>query len=122
MTTSKSMTPAPSLCGAHRLKGEHLPCRRPSGWGTSHAGWGSCKLHGGAAPGPTKHANKLEAQWRRTLVEEIDPSLAILVKLRNDEEVPARDRIRAASWLVEKAIEITEGTGSGLKVTWEIKF
>ncbi|WP_425153969.1 hypothetical protein [Candidatus Palauibacter sp.] len=35
-------------CGA-KTRGTGLPCRRPAGWGTEHAGHGTCKLHGGAS-------------------------------------------------------------------------
>lgn len=38
-----------ALCGAKKHQGEGT-CRRPAGWGTDHAGRGSCKLHGGSAP------------------------------------------------------------------------
>lgn len=36
----------PLFCGA-QTRGD-TSCRRPSGWGTDHAGWGKCKLHGGS--------------------------------------------------------------------------
>lgn len=44
--TSLPKVRGPLFCGA-RTRGGSL-CRRPSGWGTDHAGWGACKLHGGA--------------------------------------------------------------------------
>ena len=37
------------ICGAKKSQSEG-PCSRPAGWGTSHAGEGSCKLHGGKSP------------------------------------------------------------------------
>ena len=37
----------PLFCGAQRKQSDG-DCRRPSGWGTNHPGWGRCKLHGGA--------------------------------------------------------------------------
>ncbi len=46
-------------CGAGRRQGKQ-PCRRPAGWGTSHVGFGSCKLHGGSTRNGVKHAAKLE--------------------------------------------------------------
>ena len=110
-----SMTLA-KLCGIKRLKGEQLPCRRPAGWGTDHAGFGSCKLHGGATPSHTKHAEKQRAAWQQFLIDEIDPSLAVIRRLRDGEDVAARDRIRAASWLVERAIEVSGGAGVELKI------
>src|SRR4051794_2422133 len=48
-----------ALCGAQRRNGD--PCRRPAGWGTQHAGYGACKLHGGSTPNGHVHAAKLEA-------------------------------------------------------------
>lgn len=34
-------------CNAQKRQGPGL-CRKPAGWGTSHAGVGSCRLHGGS--------------------------------------------------------------------------
>jgi hypothetical protein len=52
---TESIPPEPHdspLCDARkrqpRYPGE--TCARPSGWGTSHPGFGRCKLHGGATP------------------------------------------------------------------------
>jgi hypothetical protein len=39
--------PADTRCNAKRLRQEGL-CQRPAGWGTTHAGIGRCKLHGGS--------------------------------------------------------------------------
>lgn len=36
------------FCGALKKDGE--TCRKPAGQGTSHTGYGRCKLHGGATP------------------------------------------------------------------------
>lgn len=40
------------LCGARKRQPRHLGerCARPAGWGTTHLGFGRCKLHGGATP------------------------------------------------------------------------
>jgi hypothetical protein len=43
------------FCGAKKRQGDGT-CTRPPGWGTTHAGWGRCKLHGGAGPMPTRGA------------------------------------------------------------------
>lgn len=40
---------AKRYCGANKRQGEGT-CTRPPGWGTDHAGWGPCKLHGGGSP------------------------------------------------------------------------
>lgn len=119
MTAADSMTPV-KVCGAKRLKGEQLPCKRPAGWGTDHVGFGSCKLHGGAAPGPSKHAAKERAAWQQFLLDEMNPSLKVVRQLRDGEDVAARDRIKAASWLVEQARSLVEGTGGEivLRIKW----
>lgn len=45
-------TPAPvtgrAKCGGTKRQGDGGPCTRPAGWGTDHAGFGRCKLHGGS--------------------------------------------------------------------------
>lgn len=62
------------ICGAKNRQG--TPCRRPSGWGTDHAGEGRCKLHGGKNSGPPKgnknalKTGEYEAIWIDTLDEE----------------------------------------------------
>ena len=108
------------LCGATRRQGDKSPCRRPAGWGTSHVGFGTCKLHGGSTPDSTKHAEKQRAAWQEFLVAEMDPSLRVLRSLRDGEDVAPRDRIKAASWLVEQARTVLEGTGGELvlRIKW----
>jgi hypothetical protein len=109
-----------TFCGQKKRDGSGTTCRRPAGWGTTHVGFGSCKLHGGAAPGPTKHAEKQRAAWEQTLIDEMDPSLKVIRQLRDGEDVPARDRIKAASWLVEQARSLMEGAGGELvlRIRW----
>ena len=46
-------------CGAQGRTG--TPCRKSAGWGTDHAGYGHCRLHGGASPNGRVFAAKLEA-------------------------------------------------------------
>lgn len=36
-------------------------CKRPAGWGTSHLGYGACKLHGGSTPSAVLSAQRKEA-------------------------------------------------------------
>jgi hypothetical protein len=110
MTTLRPVT----LCEAKNRAGN--PCRRPAGWGTDHAGFGHCKLHGGSNPSGKKYAAKLERTWRDSLAEDIDPSLKVIRQLRDGEDVNPRERLRAAQWLVEKAVELTEGTGGEIEV------
>lgn len=49
---------ADGKCGATNRQGN--PCGRPAGWGTTHAGTGHCKMHGGSTPNGKKHAARLE--------------------------------------------------------------
>lgn len=115
MMTERGMV---KLCGATKCGGDKTPCRHEAGWGTDHPGFGPCKLHGGCTPTLVKHAAKLERTLREQLADEIDPSLSVVRKLRDGEDVSPRDRIKAATWLVERAIELTEGTGGvELKIT-----
>lgn len=51
----------PLFCGAKRRR-EDSTCRRPSGWGTDHAGWGRCKLHGGATENHVESVRHQQAQ------------------------------------------------------------
>ncbi len=101
-------------CGARLRQGEGT-CKHQAGWGTSHAGFGSCKLHGGSTPASSKHAERERAVWQQRIYDEIDPSLSVLVQLRNDEDVAPRDRIAAAKWFADKAVELDAGAG-GLTV------
>lgn len=56
------------ICGAHTKQDVALYefCARPAGWGTSHAGVGRCKLHGGAQPMRPSRYSKL---WRGRMQE-----------------------------------------------------
>ncbi len=47
-------------CGAIKRQGEGN-CTRPAGWGTSHAGYGRCKLHGGSSYSHRRNAEKAMA-------------------------------------------------------------
>lgn len=53
--------PANNYCNANR-KQNRGPCTRPAGWGTDHAGYGRCKLHGGKSPSGEKNGARLEAK------------------------------------------------------------
>ena len=109
-----------NICGATKRQGDKSPCRRPAGAGTDHPGFGACKLHGGSTPNAGKHAAKERALWQQRMVDEIDPSLKVLIALRDGEDVAPRDRIKAASWLVEQARTVLEGTGGELvlRIKW----
>ena len=114
MTTPHPMT----LCGAKNRAGN--PCRRPAGWGTDHAGFGNCKLHFGSTPNQKVAAARERAAWQQFLLDEMNPSLKVVRQVRDGEDVAARDRIKAASWLVEQARTLVEGTGGEivLRIKW----
>ena len=56
-------------------------CTRPAGWGTSHVGYGTCKLHGGSTPNMAIQAAKAEATENAVIMGlpiEVDPTDALL--------------------------------------------
>lgn len=62
-------------CGANKRQGEGT-CTRPAGWGTDHAGYGRCKLHGGSTPNQSRAAQlvKLESD-ARVLFDKVAPEV-----------------------------------------------
>lgn len=74
---------AHALCGARRKNGS--TCRLFAGHGTSHKGFGQCRLHGGATPNGEKYALALEARHsmiaRSVPVEDAEPHLVLLQEL-----------------------------------------
>lgn len=88
MTLAANMTPsardASKFCGARKRQGEGT-CRRPSGWGTNHLGYGRCKLHGGTTPSGKVSAEREEVRARLRLYAGeralIDPVTALLEEL-----------------------------------------
>lgn len=79
--TDVSTTVDSRYCGAKKKQGEGN-CTRPAGWGTSHAGAGRCKLHGGNSPsGRASGERALAAQNIRSqlgIPRDVDPASAIL--------------------------------------------
>lgn len=49
-------------CGGKLRQGGGT-CTQPAGWGTDHAGFGKCKLHGGRSPSGEAAAAKAEGRW-----------------------------------------------------------
>ena len=75
--------PKGPLCGGEKRDGGK--CERPAGWGTSHFGVGTCKLHGGSAP--FAELNGVVELARREMVVmgcpiSIEPKTAILECIR----------------------------------------
>lgn len=54
----------PTLCCGALRNGE--PCKRPAGQGTSHVGYGRCKLHGGCSTGPKTEEGKARSVSNNT--------------------------------------------------------
>lgn len=76
------------FCGARKRQGEGT-CERPAGWGTSHAGTGLCKLHGGSTQSGTKAAERQAQQGaleraRKTfgIALDVEPGDALLGLVR----------------------------------------
>lgn len=66
-------------CGAQKRQGEGT-CTRPAGWGTDHAGWGRCKLHGGSTQSLKQVAKREQAEDAVAtygLPRDIDPHTAL---------------------------------------------
>ncbi len=52
-----------AFCDSPKRQGEPGElCRRPAGWGTGHAGYGRCKLHGGGSPSHRASASVASAR------------------------------------------------------------
>jgi hypothetical protein len=69
----------PLFCGATTRS--DTTCRRPSGWGTDHAGWGRCKLHGGSSPNHGVAAQMAQATATAQLFgvpRDVDPITGML--------------------------------------------
>jgi hypothetical protein len=114
-----------ALCGGLRRDGGS--CTRPAGWGTTHAGVGSCKLHAGSTPNGRRSAEKtIAAQAVVTygLPREIDPRDALLEEVHRTAGAVAylAERVRALDerelvWGVTEKSEqrATEFPGTNVK-------
>lgn len=103
-------------CGARRRQQPEgrsdATCKRPAGWGTDHAGSGTCKLHGGSTRNSKKAAQKAVAKTAaRTLglPVEIDPAEALLQEVWRSQghviwygEVVAQLRKSDVGWGITK--------------------
>lgn len=86
------------LCGANKRQGEGT-CTQTAGWGTSHPGEGSCKLHGGSTRTVSKGARRvlLERQARKALADfDLEPVTNPLEALQQHaaEVMSLRDYLR----------------------------
>jgi len=63
------------ICGAHTKQDVALYeyCTQAAGWGTSHAGVGRCKLHGGAIPmRPNRYSNLWRDRMKQIAIETLE--------------------------------------------------
>lgn len=92
-------------CGARKRQGTGN-CTRPAGWGTTHAGQGTCKLHGGAARSHQTKADRLNAiaaVQTFGLPRTVDPRQALLEEVHRTAGHVEWLRIQVAS-LSEEAV------------------
>lgn len=105
-------------CGGKRRAADSggLPCTRPAGWGTDHAGTGRCKLHGGSTPSHQQAGQKALASAALVtfgLPRTVDPRDALLEEVyrsagavdwlhRQVQELQAEEVIWGKSEEVEK--------------------
>lgn len=99
-------------CGAKTRNGGE--CKRPAGWGTSHPGYKTCKLHGGSMRNHVKAAQNeqaLEAVQKYALPIKTDPHEALIDELE-----------RTAGWVaflneqvqaIEKVAQMRQLKGGG---------
>lgn len=107
------LRPVGELCEAKTRGGTE--CARPAGWGTSHPGFGNCKLHSGSTPNGEKHALELRRRWEARLAEEIDPSLDRVVAIRDHSESD-NVKLAAAKDLLDRAgVRVQESEGGGVR-------
>jgi len=84
-------------------------CRRPAGWGTDHAGFGTCKLHGGSTPNAGKTAARLLAESEAIKLANaatpivVDPTEALLMTLYSAVAITNASRERFAQLLDTQA-------------------
>jgi hypothetical protein len=101
------------LCGATKRDGSGDPCRRPAGWGTTHVGSGTCKLHLGSTVNAGRAAERERAmrealRFAPHLERDEDPAEVLLSLLRSS-------RALAAYWedLLTRGTAALHTTGPG---------
>lgn len=113
----KHVTPR---CGAH---GRHrdAPCQHEAGWGTTHPGYGSCKLHGGCVPNGIKAAALIEAAEASRVMGtpiEVDPTLALLNLISIAAGEVEYTTLRIAALKEDDAVQTFEEQQDGFEVSY----
>ena len=103
--TEKSVGHDSRLCGARTRAGG--ACRRPAGWGTTHPGYGTCKLHLGSTPtlsssaGATALEARIAGELRRMTITPVTNPAQQLARIVG-EQIAFLDLARA------KLAEVTD--------------
>jgi len=104
--TPRSLPAPHDACGAKTRAG--TPCKARRGWGTGHAGYGRCKLHGGLSPSGVKAAGVQQARAAVAaygLPREVDPHSALLEELHRT--------AGHVAWLGSQVAGLDEGDMAG---------
>lgn len=108
----KGAKPERRYCGA-KTRQEKRPCKRGRGWGTSHPGYGTCKMHGGCTPSGIKAAAKEAARdfavGMLGAEVDVDPLGAMLLSVRLAAGVVAYYRLQIVAEGDAASLAIVEG-------------
>jgi hypothetical protein len=111
-----------TLCGS-RLRQKEGSCRKPAGWGTSHVGYGACRLHGGNTSTQVTGAQRRQVEdgARRVLAglgiaEPVANPLLALQQLAG-EILALKDALRG---MVEQLKSVRYGAEGGEQIRGEV--
>lgn len=117
--TRKNTTPSDKYCNARKKDGGL--CHREAGWGTSHVGWGRCKLHGGSTPASTLFALRLEARARGfgmgDILENVAPHEVLMDLIRSQAGVVHWMKSKVNT-LAEQELTYVDTAGRQDSVVW----
>lgn len=109
----RSHHPPVRKCGAQKRQGERgRKCAKGAGWGTSHPGFGLCKLHGGNSPSGIKSAAREQARLFAVGMlgheADVDPLSSVLQAVRLAAGATAYYRVQLASLGLEAPPALVE--------------
>ena len=100
MTTGETGEGRDRFCGGAKRQGEGT-CTRPAGWGTSHPGFGRCKLHGGSTP---SHETAAQGQQADAALRKLWVGL--------DQAVPVKDPVASMERLAGALEQLVDEAGT----------